>query len=300
MNQNKLGNSDLKVSAIGFGGMSLKPANKSENQRILSEALDVGINYFDTADLYDQGENEVLLGEALKSYRNAVCIATKVGNKWREDGSTWDWKASKSYILQAVEDSLKRLNTDYIDLYQLHGGTIEDPIDEIIEAFETLKSQGKIREYGISSIRPNVIKEYLSKSKLTSIMMQYSLLDRRPEEYFELIDQHHVSVISRGAVAQGLLIDKPAKTYLSYVENEVKQAQKIVHDFAKQQEVSAQSVSLAYVLAHSTVASAVVGIRTTEQMKDLSKTIQELDNLSAHELLELSSAFKTIQYADHR
>lgn len=300
MKQNKLGNSDLTISAIGFGGMSLKPVNRSENQRILSEALDIGINYFDTADLYDKGANEILLGEALKPVRSHVYIASKVGNKWREDGTTWDWKASKSYILQAVENSLRRLNTDYIDLYQLHGGTIEDPIDEIIEAFELLKSQGKIREYGISSIRPNVIKEYLNKSKLTSIMMQYSLLDRRAEEYFELISQHQVSIIARGAVAQGLLIDKPAKSYLSYNEEEVKQAQTIVQDFAKQYAISAQTASLAYVLAHRTIASAVVGIRTTEQMKNLSKTILELDKLDANELLELSGALRTIQYTDHR
>jgi aryl-alcohol dehydrogenase-like predicted oxidoreductase len=86
-----------------------------------------------------------------------VIIATKVGNQWRADGSGWDWNPNKDYIISAVEQSLKRLQTDYIDLYQLHGGTMEDPIDETIEAFEQLQKQGKIRYYGISSIRPTVI-----------------------------------------------------------------------------------------------------------------------------------------------
>ena len=88
----------------------------------------------------------------------------------------------KNIFSSAVDQSLKRLQTDYIDLYQLHGGTIEDPIDEMIEAFETLKAAGKIRYYGISSIRPNVIREYVKRSSIVSVMMQYSLLDRRPEE----------------------------------------------------------------------------------------------------------------------
>lgn len=90
---------------------------------------------------------------------------------------------SKAYIKEAVKKSLTRLKTDYIDLYQLHGGTIEDNIDETIEAFEELKQEGVIRYYGISSIRPNVIKEYVKKSNIVSIMMQFSLFDRRPEEW---------------------------------------------------------------------------------------------------------------------
>ena len=134
------------------------------------------------ADLYDKGENEKLIGAALKEKRKDVIIATKVGNQWRADGSGWDWNPRKEYILSCVEGSLQRLNIDYIDLYQLHGGTIQDPIDETIEAFELLVQQGKIRYYGISSIRPNVIREYVKRSNIVSVMMQYSLLDRRSEE----------------------------------------------------------------------------------------------------------------------
>ena len=122
------------------------------------------LNYFDTADLYNDGENEQIIGSLLKSNRSKIVLATKVGNVRQADGST-KWDASKHHILMAVEASLKRLQTDYIDLYQLHGGMIEDNIDETIEAFELLKSQGKIRFYGISSIRPNVIPRICSKIK---------------------------------------------------------------------------------------------------------------------------------------
>ena len=137
-----LGTSSLKISAIGFGCMSLKQSEK-ENIQLLQQAVDRGINFFDTADLYDKGENEKVVGKALNQKRKQLVIATKVGNQWRKDGSGWDWNPRKEYILKAVEESLKRLQTDYIDLYQLHGGTIDDPMDETIEAFELLKSQGE-------------------------------------------------------------------------------------------------------------------------------------------------------------
>ena len=114
--------------------------------------------------------------------RSEVILCTKVGNVWNPEGQGWHWDASKKHILQAVESSLSRLQTDHIDLYLLHGGTIEDPIDETIEAFELPKQQGKIKHYGISSIRPNVIREYVKRPCIVSVMRQYSLLDRRSEE----------------------------------------------------------------------------------------------------------------------
>ena len=165
MKKRKLGNSDLWVTELGLGCMSIGTEEKAARE-IIETALDEGINYFDTADLYDFGENEKIVGTALKEVREHVILATKVGNRWKPDQSGWSWDPSKPYIKEAVKQSLKRLGTDYIDLYQLHGGTIEDRIDETIEAFEELKSEGYIRYYGISSIRPNVIREYVKKSHM--------------------------------------------------------------------------------------------------------------------------------------
>lgn len=134
MEYKQLGKSDLHISRIGFGCMSLKN-NYAENEKLLHEAVCLGINYFDTADLYDKGLNEEQVGRALRQVRDKVIIATKVGNHLRADGSGWDWNASKEYILQSVEGSLTRLQTDCIDLYQLHGG-INFPVDRycIMEA----------------------------------------------------------------------------------------------------------------------------------------------------------------------
>src|SRR5690606_20484374 len=121
---NRLGKSDLWVNPVGFGCMSLGE-HVSGYTDLLRKAVDAGINYFDTADLYQKGLNELYVGEALKPVRKNVIIATKVGNQWRPDGSGWDWNPSKAYILKHIDLSLKRLKTDYIDLYQLHGGTID-------------------------------------------------------------------------------------------------------------------------------------------------------------------------------
>ncbi len=187
MKYKQLGRSDLSISEVSFGCMSLG-TDHQENQRLLSSAIDRGINFFDTADIYQNGFNEVTVGNALKSVRSKVHIASKVGNQLRSDGNGWDWNPTKKYILTCIDETLKRLQTDYLDLYQLHGGTMDDPIDETIEAFELLVTQGKIRFYGISSIRPNVIREYVKRSSISSVMMQYSLLDRRPEE--ECLELH--------------------------------------------------------------------------------------------------------------
>ncbi|CAA9280652.1 MAG: Uncharacterized oxidoreductase YqkF [uncultured Adhaeribacter sp.] len=299
MQYHKLGKSDLQVSAVSFGCMSLTGTDRAAHIQLLHEAAAHGINFFDTADLYEKGENEKLLGEAFRHKRSEIILATKVGNQWRPDGSGWDWNPRQAYILAAVENSLKRLQTDYIDLYQLHGGTLEDPIDETIEAFELLKQQGKIREYGISSIRPNVIREYVQRSNIASVMMQYSLLDRRPEETcLDLLQQSKIGVLARGSLAQGLLASKPAKDYLTYPAAAVNQLAQTVRAVAGTNRRPAE-VAVQYVLAHPAVSSAVMGIRTPEQLKD-SRLVSEAKALSEVELNQLKQTLPPNTYDQHR
>jgi aryl-alcohol dehydrogenase-like predicted oxidoreductase len=217
--------------------------------------------------------NEISVGKALKAKRNEVMIATKAGNQWRADGSGWDWNPRKEYILSCAEESLKRLQIDCIDLYQLHGGTIDDPIDETIEAFEQLKQQGKIRYYGISSIRPNVIREYIKRSSIVSVMMQYSLLDRRPEEScLDLLKQNNIGVLTRGSIAQGLLVNKAPKEYLQYSKEDVAKAAEAVKRVSSEQRTPTQA-AIRYVLNHPAISSAVLGIRTLEQLEEVVKSV---------------------------
>jgi aryl-alcohol dehydrogenase-like predicted oxidoreductase len=298
MQYTKLGKSDLNVSKIGFGCMSLKDDN-NENSYILNKSIEQGINYFDTADLYENGANEIKIGSLLKPHRQRIILATKVGNQLRPDGSGWDWNPSKAHILAAVEKSLQRLQTDYIDLFQLHGGTIEDPIDETIEAFEILKSQGKIRYYGISSIRPNVIKEYISKSNIVSVMMQYSLLDKRPEEEcLSLLQAASIGVISRGGLAQGLLVDKPAKPYLNRTETQVKELIQAISNM-RLEGLSKTQIAIHFILSNQAISSAVIGIRTASQL-DSVLTAAESISLTAEEIQILDHICAPNFYTDHR
>lgn len=298
MKYSPLGKSDLQVSEISYGCMSLGES-RDENIRLLHQALDRGINLFDTADLYQKGQNEATVGKAFAGMRDQVLIATKVGNQMRPDGSGWDWNPRKEYILQAVEESLKRLNTDYLDLYSLHGGTLDDPIDETIEAFERLQQQGKIRHYGLSSIRPNVIREYVKRSNLVSVMMQYSLLDRRPEEEsLNLLHRHQIGVLARGSLAKGLLVDKPTKEYLGYSTQEVGKAAEAIGSVGGDQRSPAET-AIRFALHHPAITSAVVGIRTEDQLEEAIH-VSLSPPLTEEEIRPLQEAIPNNRYEEHR
>ena len=275
MNYRKLGKSNLQVSEISLGCMSLDPKIEDYSS-LFNKAIDSGINYFDTADFYDKGINESIIGKSLGSRRKEVILATKVGNVWDKNGKTWHWNPSKKYILTAVDHSLKRLRTDFIDLYQLHGGTIEDPIDETIDAFETLVDSGKIRHYGLSSIRPNVIRAYVDKSNITSVMVQYSLLDRRSEDQIlPLLQSQDIGVQARGVLAKGLLKGKSACPYLNRSKENINLLQK------KMLKKNIPHAATGFVLANKAIKTAVIGLRTELQLLDfitrISSPLKEID-----------------------
>lgn len=303
MKKRQLGQSDLFVSELGLGCMSLSTDLKKA-QEIIETALEEGVNYFDTADLYDYGENEQLIGQSLKSVRDKVIIATKVGNRWHEQKDGWSWDPSKKHIKEAVKNSLKRLQTDYIDLYQLHGGTIEDPIEETIEAFEELKAEGFIRYYGISSIRPNVIREYVEKSNIISVMMQYSMLDRRPEEEaLPLLSKKDIGVVTRGTLAKGLLSDKMRinimeKGYLEYHYEELQETISLLREKIADSR-SMTEMALQYNLASPAISSIIAGASKPEQIRNNAKAIRATP-LSDEELTIIKSITKMNTYEQHR
>lgn len=298
MEYRQLGKSDLKISRIGFGCMSLHPEQKDFFDMI-DLALDEGVNYFDTADLYDKGGNEEMLGKAFKGRRDKVIIASKAGNQWRPDGSGWDWNPRKDYILKCAEASLKRLQTDYIDLFMLHGGTIDDNIMESIEAFEILLQQGKIRYYGLSSIRPNVIRVHVNYGKLVSVMTQYSLLDRRPEEEtLNLLHKNNIGVLVRGSVGTGLLLNKQPAPYLDHSVEEIEAAQAAVKSVSGKNRTEAQT-AIQYVMHHPAVTSVVVGMHTRKQIEDAAGALSA-KQLTDDEIEFLKNKIPARKYLHHR
>lgn len=297
-----IGTSTVQIPQLSLGCMSLG-TDKTKAKKMIAHALDQGIIHLDTADLYDFGQNEAMIGDLMKHHRNQVVITTKVGNHFNPTTKDWYWDPSKAYITKAIVDSLNRLQTDYVDLYLLHGGTIEDPIDETIDAFEQLKKSGVIRAYGISSIRPNVIRAYKQQSNMDVVMMQYSMLDRRPEELLDELHANKISVLARGPLAKGLLSmqamqymkNKAPEGYLAYNRDEL--AATLQALFAL--EVPLEQLALQYVLQHPAVVSAVFGASNEQQLRQNS---QYLHSKSMSDTLyeKIQQITKYTTYAKHR
>jgi aryl-alcohol dehydrogenase-like predicted oxidoreductase len=302
MNKSRLGSTDLWVSEIGLGCMSLG-TDESSAIPLVHEALDLGVNFLDTSDLYDEGRNEEIVGKAIQGRRDEVILATKVGNRRVPGQEGWLWDPSKEHIIAAVKESLRRLRTDYIDLYQLHGGTLADPIEETIEAFEQLKREGLIRYYGISSIRPNVITEYMSQSNLVSVMSQYSILDRRPEEeVLPLLVENDISMIVRGPVAKGILSDqgegKTGKGYLNYDSEELRIIREKLQSLVREDRSMAH-IALRYVLSDPAVAVTIPGASSLEQLRH-NIGAGDITPLTEEEISFVREISEAFLYTEHR
>ena len=302
MPRRRLGASSLVVSRIGLGCMSLgtDPAQATE---IVAAALEAGVTHLDTADLYDAGRNEEIVGAALRALgaRDAVTVATKAGNERRADGAGWSWNPDPDYLERALEASLRRLGRDHVDLFQLHGGTLDDPIDDIIERFERLQDRGLIGAYGISSIRPNVIRAWLERApRLASVQLQLSLLDRRPEEaVLDALAAGDVAAIVRGPVARGLMAGKPPTSYLGHDGDAVGAAAAAVARVAAAGpgRTPAQ-VAIGWALDHPAVAMAIPGASSPRQARD-NAGAAALD-LAPEERATLDRAVPALRYEKHR
>ncbi len=177
---------ELEVSAIGLGcmGMSDFYGQASEAQAIetIHYALDHGINFLDTADIYGPFTNEKLVGKAIKDRRDQVIIATKFGNVRSEDGRFLGINGKPEYVKQACEDSLKRLGIDHIDLYYQHRVDKDTPIEDTVQAMADLVKAGKVRYIGLSEAAPDTIRRAAKVHKITALQTEYSLWSREPEE----------------------------------------------------------------------------------------------------------------------
>ena len=295
--------SGIELSEIGLGCMSLGTAY-DHAESIIERAIEHGITYFDTADMYDKGVNETIVGETLKKYQNRddIIIGTKVGNRLTEDGST-TWDPSKSYIKEAVKGSLKRLGLDHLDLYQLHGGTIDDPIDETISAFDELKKEGIIRAYGISSIRPNVIDYYLKHSDIETLMSQFNLIDNRPEQLLDDVHAKKVKVLARGPVFKGLLTAKSNNVLDSKFSEGIFDYtyQELGETIASIKEIESNLTALTfnYLTSHDALGSIIVGASSTDQLDENVKNYQRSKDISLEALKAAQERVKNLEYTQH-
>ena len=183
MRTRRLGTKGPVVSAMGLGCMSMSQAygtrNDEESRRTLQRALDLGVTFLDTADVYGEGHNESLVGAAIQGRRREVFLATKCGILFGERGRGLDGRPA--YIRQACEASLKRLGTEVLDLYYLHRKDPKTPIEESVGAMAALVKEGKVRHLGLSEVAPATLKRAHAVHPITAVQSEYSLWYREPE-----------------------------------------------------------------------------------------------------------------------
>lgn len=317
MKRRVLGRTGLAVGAIGFGawgiggnafGNSYGSTDDAESRRAVRRAYELGCNFFDTADVYGHGHSEEVLGEALRSIRQDVIIATKVGgNFYNRDVNplvagriaealgqplervppdaplpvTHDANFSPSYVRFAVEQSLRRLGTDYIDLLQLHNpalGLIADP--ETYQALEDLKQEGKIRFYGVSVHPPEEGIAAVEVTRPDTVQIVYNVVRREAEDrFFGVARAANVGVIAREPLANGLLAGKyrPDSTWEkgdirarmppAYVAQVVALGERM-KELARQAGVTPAQLALRFVLDNQAVSVVIVGMKTVAQAED--------------------------------
>ncbi len=207
MEYKTIGKSDLKVSAIGLGAWQAGAKgwgkiSDNDVKNALTTSIELGINFIDTAEVYGDGHSEKLIGEVVKDYRDDIVIATKVsGAHLRPD-----------YVVKALEGSLKRLNTNYVDLYQIHWPDIYTPLRDTMKTLERLANNGKIRYIGLSNFSICQIEEarsYLSSMDIISNQVRYNIVQREIEdEMLPYLTKENIGVIAYSPLAQGLLTSK--------------------------------------------------------------------------------------------
>ncbi len=210
----RLGSSGLKISSVGLGGNNFGWwSDRETSAAVVKRALELGVNYIDTADIYDKGNSESFIGDALKGMRHEVILATKFGAPMGTAPNQTG--GSRYYIMRAVEDSLKRLQTDYIDLYQIHRPDPDTPIEETLRALDDLVRSGKVRYVGCSNFAAWQLDDALwtaasaGLSPFITLQARYNLLERSLEaETVPCCEAHGVGLIPWGPLAGGFLTGK--------------------------------------------------------------------------------------------
>ena len=290
MEYRNLGKSGLKVSVLGLGANNFGWwIDEQRSAVVLNHALELGINYIDTADWYDMGRSEEYLGRALKGRRTEVLIATKYGQPMGEGPN--DRGGSRWYIMRAVEASLKRLGTDYIDLYQMHWPDPTTPIEETLRALDDVVKAGKVRYIGCSNFAGWQLSEAMWTSRVNSlnsfmtVQPRYNLFERQIEqELVPCCKAHGVGVIPWGPLAGGFLTGKyrrgekttPAegetqsKAYTELYSGVITEANwdrlEKLKAFAETRGHTVSDLAIAWLLAHPWVPSVIAGATKPEQL----------------------------------
>jgi aryl-alcohol dehydrogenase-like predicted oxidoreductase len=322
MKKRNLGKSGLEVSAIGFGAMGMSfgygpPKDKKEMTSILRAAVEQGVTFFDTAEVYGPFINEELVGEALAPFRGKVVIATKFGFKPDAGGKWTDLDSRPEHIKEVAEASLKRLKVDAIDLFYQHRVDPQVPIEDVAGAVRDLIKEGKVRHFGLSEAGVKTIRRAHAVQPVTALQSEYSLWWREPEDQIiPALEELGIGLVPFSPLGKGFLTGKIAATtkfgstdFRSIVprfttENlEANQAfVDLLDKVAKEKNATPAQIALAWLLARKPWIVPIPGTTKLERMTENNKAAQI--ELTPGDLQEIETAASKItargdRYPEH-
>ena len=313
MKKRKLGKSGLEVSAIGLGCMGMSfgygpPKNKQEMIALLRAAVERGVIFFDTAEVYGPFTNEELVGEGLAPFRKQVVIATKFGFKIGPKGEQLGVDSRPEHIKEVAEASLKRLRTDVIDLFYQHRVDPEVPIEDVAGAVKELIGEGKVRHFGLSEPGVQTIRRAHAVQPVTAVQNEYSLWWRRPEEeVLPTLEELGIGFVPYSPLGRGFLTGKMNETttfdstdFRNRLPRFTPEARKanlalvhLLYDIAKRKNATPAQIALAWLLAQK---SWIVPIPGTTKLKRLEENIGAASiELTSDDLREIDRAASKIK-----
>jgi aryl-alcohol dehydrogenase-like predicted oxidoreductase len=313
MQKRKLGKSNLEVSAIGLGCMGMSfgygpPKDKNEMISLIRAAVERGVTFFDTAEVYGPFTNEELVGEALAPFRRQVVIATKFGFKFGPKGEQIGLDSRPEHIKEVAEASLKRLRTDVIDLFYQHRVDPDVPIEDVADAVKDLISEGKVKHFGLSEAGVPTIRRAHAVLPVTVLQNEYSLWWRKPEEeVLPALEELRIGFVPFSPLGRGFLTGKmnentafdgsDLRSMLPRFTPEARKANQALVDLlgeiAKRKKATPAQIALAWLLAQKPW---IVPIPGTTKLKRLEENIGAASiELTSHDLREIGRAASKIK-----